>query len=135
MRYVVVDPEGASRRRFDALQDVQAWARALASDDAELLDELMLMTYDAANNQVASQWLSEFVPAAAWGAIAFVGTRESLLGGFELLQVPATPVSAAVEAVSVEWSGTAASTTLGSGHRHKPASGTRSPEPAEMAVG
>jgi hypothetical protein len=135
MRYVVVDPEGASRRQFDALHDVQIWSRALASEDAELLDELMLMTYDATDNQIASQWLSEFVPEAAWGAVAFVGTRESLLGGFELLQVPAAPVSATVEAVSVEWSGTATSTTLESGHLYRPASGTRSPELAEMAVG
>jgi hypothetical protein len=136
MRYVIVDPEGASRGRFHRLQEVQAWARTLVVQDAELLDELMLMTYDAAGNEVASQWLSEFVPNGAWAGVVFVGTQEGLLGGLELLQdVPATPVNATVSAVSAEWSGRAMSTTLESRHLYRHASGTHSAELAEMAVG
>ena len=62
MRYVIVDPEGASRAYFGSLREVREWVRALNAQDSDLLDELFLMTYDASGNEVANQWLSDFVP-------------------------------------------------------------------------
>lgn len=75
MRYVIVDTEGATRARFGRLQEVRDWACALAARDEELLDELILLTYDAAGNEVANQWLSDFVPEPQ---TASVGTSVQL---------------------------------------------------------
>ncbi len=131
MRYVIVDPEGASRAYFGSLREVREWVRALNAQDSDLLDELFLMTYDASGNEVANQWLSDFVPQV--GAIIATAV-------LALEAVPAAPIQLMNEGFSdagllAGWSGTAASTSRVFRHQRKPATGTRSRELAETAVG
>lgn len=123
MRYVVIDPEGATRARFRRLREVREWAAALKERDPELLEEMVLMTYDASGAEVANQWLSDFVP----------DMPDMVVMPAELSAAVLTEVSA-VSAVSAEWSGRGGSMNPAFPHPHTPASGTRAPVPEEMAA-
>jgi hypothetical protein len=124
MRYVIVDQEGSSRAYLASVREVRAWARALKAQDTYLLGELLLLTFDAAGNEVANQPLVDFVPdVPATISVAMppietssaVGlTGSGLLGG---------------------WSGTGDSRTPEFPRQHTPASETGSPVPAGTAVG
>jgi hypothetical protein len=124
MRYVIVDPEGSSRAYFGSLREVREWMRALKAQDPDLLDELVLMTYDAMGREVANQWLSDFFPEIG----AIVAT----------LALEIAPVGSLINddpALSAGWYGTATSTSPVFRRQCMPASDTRSSALAEMAVG
>jgi hypothetical protein len=125
MRYVIVDTEGSSRGYFGSLREVREWARVLKGTDADLLAELLLLTYDADGDQVASQWLSDFVPEVR--AIISVA-----LYGFETRSTLPTQITGAEAAEG--WSGTATSTTPVFVHPRTPASDTGSPALAGTAA-
>lgn len=124
MRYVIVDPEGATRARFGRLREVQEWAAALKERDADLLDELILLTYDAAGDEVANQWLTDFVPDVPAPAIASLAATELAVVRFS-----------DAAGLSVGLSEMASSMTLASHHPRTPASGSRSRGREELAVG
>ncbi len=126
MRYVIVDQEGASRAYLGTLQEVREWARALKAEDAELLDELVLMTYDAKGNEVANQLLSDFVPEVQ----ALVS-----LAMFAIETPSAMPMQLTGSGLSAVWSGTAASTTPVFRHPKTLATDTGSPALAGTAGG
>jgi hypothetical protein len=125
MRYVIVDPEGSSRAYFGSLRDVREWADALKHADPELLDELLLMTYDAAGNEVANQWLSDFTPPAVTLMFTAPRPREGAIS---------TPTQLTVEGLAAGWSGMATSTIPESRHPHRRATDTLAHAPMEMAV-
>lgn len=126
MRYVIVDPEGSSRAYFGSLREVRAWANALRQTDTELLEELLLLTYDAAGNEVANQWLSDFTPPAVSQVFAVPLPREGAIS---------MPTQITVEGLAAGWSGMATSMTPASRHPHRRASDTPVLAPVEMAVG
>jgi hypothetical protein len=130
MRYVIVDPEGSSRAYFGSLREVREWARALKDGDPELLDEMLLMTYDANDNEVANQWLGDFVPDVPASIARDVAAQEMR---------SASPFSVTEGLVAggllVGWSGTATSKSPVSPRQHRDATDTGSRELAEMAVG
>jgi hypothetical protein len=126
MRYVVVDPEGATRARFGSLREVREWAQTLREHSPDLADELLLMTYDAHGTKVgASHWLTDFVPDGEVAPV--VGLLE------EAVRTYATVIGGGVAAV--DWSGTAMSTSLASRRSRTPANDTLGPEVAETVAG
>jgi hypothetical protein len=129
MRYVIIDPEGATRASFGSLREVREWAQAVKEQDLDLLDELVLMTYDAAGDEVANQWLSDFVPDIA--EVISIAAVDAAVRSFLLRATPAFAVSA----TPVGSSEMAASTTGESPHRHTSAIETRSHAQAEPVAG
>jgi hypothetical protein len=126
MRYVIVDPEGSSRAHFGSLRAVREWARELKAKDPELLTEMLMLTYDAAGNEVASQWLSDFVPEVP----AIIS-----MAMFALETASAMPMQLTGPGLSVGWSGTAGSTTPVFHRPHTLASDTDAHELAGTAAG
>jgi hypothetical protein len=118
MRYVIVDPEGASRMRFGSLREVREWARCQNEANPDLLDELLLLTFDAAGNEVANQWLADYVPDSQAATYALVGSLERATS---TQPVAVGPGLLDLSALSEASSGTAASKRPSSRHQGMPA--------------
>jgi hypothetical protein len=104
MRYVIVDPEGSTRARLENLRAVRDWTRAQKARDPELLDELILLTFDASGDEVANQWLSDYapdIPELVIVALVEATPSRELMGA-----------DVAGSVLSEDWSGTAIPTAL-----------------------